>query len=103
MWKYQVEKGERMAYDFDGQTMAPFKHEIVHIDEPFPQVPHSISILTVHLLNSSYFTNYSIFSVKGNCYVNVKINLKETGMLFVDFFIAHYYALFILSVTFYIK
>lgn len=80
MWKYQIEKGERMAYDFDGQTMRPFKHDIVHIDEPFPQVPHSISILTIPLLNSSYFTNYSIFSVKGNCYVNVKVNLKETAL-----------------------
>ena len=81
VWRYQLEKGERMAYDFEGQTMSPFKHEIVHIDGPFPQVPHSISILTIRLLNSSYFTNYSIFSLKGNCFVNVKVNLKETGLI----------------------
>jgi hypothetical protein len=80
MWKYQADKGERMAYDFDGQVLPPFKHEILKVDEPFPQVPHSISILTVRLVNSSYFTNYSIYSVKGNCYVNVKLNLKETAL-----------------------
>ena len=85
MWKFQLDKGERMAYDADGQTMPPFKHEILHINETFPSSPYSMSILKVQLLNASYFTNYTIWSVSGGCYQTVRVNLKERGIYFYCF------------------
>jgi hypothetical protein len=79
MWKFTYDRSERMAYDADGQTMPPFKHSIINVDDK--QNPHSISVLTVPLLNASYFTNYTIVSVRGQCYQTVKIHLKERGKL----------------------
>lgn len=80
MWKYYGDLGERMVLDFDGKVLPPFTHEIIQINATFPDNPRSISLLTVRFANSSFFGNYSIFSVKGNCYVNVKLSLKETAL-----------------------
>jgi len=80
MWKFTYDRGERMAYDADGQTMPPFKHTIVNVEDEFPNQPYSISILKVPLLNASYFTNYTIVSVRGQCYQTVRIHLKERAL-----------------------
>lgn len=78
MWKFSYNNEYRMAIDMDGVTMPPFKHKIIHVEDP--KQPYSISVLRVPLLNASYYTNYTCVSVMGQCYRTVKINLKQKAL-----------------------
>jgi hypothetical protein len=82
MWKFNLDRVERLAYDADGQTYAPFKHELINMNETMATNPHSISVLTIHLTNTSYFTNYSIISIPGGCYQVIRIHLNQRGSSF---------------------
>jgi hypothetical protein len=79
MWKYEMGKDERMAFDMDGVVYRPFKHEVLTLKNSQTDHEYSISVLTIQLLNSSYFTNYSIMDLNGQCQQTVKIHLKERG------------------------
>lgn len=80
VWKFQMEKGERMAVDMDGYVMPPFQHNILNYNDSFSNDQYSISVLKINLINSSYFTNYSIWSLNGGCKQTVRIHLKERAL-----------------------
>ena len=44
--------------------------------------PYSVSVLKIALLNSSYYTNYTIMSLSGSCSQTVRIIYKEKGKIF---------------------
>lgn len=77
-WKFGPEKNERMAVDMDGIILAPFQHQLIHLNDS-PE-PYSVSVLKIKLVNASYYTNYTIMSISGNCQQIVKIHLKERGI-----------------------
>jgi hypothetical protein len=77
-WKFGPEKNERMAVDMDGVILAPFQHQLVHLNES-PE-PYTVSVLKIKLVNASYYTNYTIMSISGNCQQIVRIHLKERGI-----------------------
>lgn len=79
LWKVRLDKVERLAYNHVGETMQPFRHEVRTKVDPFSQRKYSISVLKVPLLNSSYYTNYSIWSISGQCHKTIRIRLKERG------------------------
>lgn len=77
IWMFQMGDTKRVLYDDEGNTMAPFKHELVDMNTHDPHHAYSMSILQVPLLNSSYFTNYTLSSVSGGCHRTVHIQLEE--------------------------
>ena len=62
----------------DGGVLAPFKHTLIN-DNISDENVQTISKLTVHLVNSSYFTNYSLLHLSDSCQQTVRINLQERG------------------------
>lgn len=78
LWQFPYNNQKRLIVDMDGAVMAPFKHEI--INEFHNGEPHSVSILKVPLLNSSYYTTYSCMSLTDSCSKTVKVNLKERAL-----------------------
>jgi hypothetical protein len=79
LWQFPYNNQKRLIVDMEGAVMPPFKHEI--IDEYHNGEPHSVSILKVPLLNSSYYTTYSCMSLTDSCSKTVRVNLKERGDL----------------------
>lgn len=78
LWQFPYNNQKRLIVDMDGAVMAPFKHEI--IDEYHNGEAHSVSILKVPLLNSSYYTAYSCMSLTDSCSKTIKVNLKERAL-----------------------
>jgi hypothetical protein len=78
-WKYYFKKDERMAYNADGLTMAPFKHELIDVNDTESESVVSASVLTIPLLDLNYYTNYTIVSIQGFCSRTIRVNLIEKG------------------------
>ena len=79
LWQFRMNKQDRTIKDFDDQILPPFKHQIINTNYSYSSKPHSISVLTIPLINSSYYANYTIFSIPGSCYQTVRINYQEAG------------------------
>jgi hypothetical protein len=76
MWTFKHGGLERVINDFDGGVLSPFRHEFVnHESEDY----HSVSRLTVYLINSSYYTNYTVLNTRDSCKINLHIHLIQTG------------------------
>lgn len=80
MWKFHFGKMERIINDLDGGILPPFQHQIINRNHS-PSHINSISILKVNLMNSSYFTNYTIVNVKEMCQQTIRIHLQERGII----------------------
>lgn len=80
-------KSERIINPLDGPTLEPFRHELVQVngswnglsDLAAPNHIKTLSILHIRLLNSSYYTNYSLSYIGDTCLVTVRVHLQETG------------------------
>ena len=84
IWKFKLNKNERIITDMDDQTqiLPPFQHEFLTLNNSYSSKPYTVSVLKIPLVNSSYFTNYTIISVNANCFQTVRINYKEKGKYF---------------------
>lgn len=83
MWKFHMNKNERLIKNMiDNDILAPFKHELIDLNNSYSSSQYTISVLKVPLINSTYYTNYTIVSISGSCYQTVRINYKARGLLF---------------------
>jgi hypothetical protein len=96
MWKFNFNRMERIINDLDGGVLAPFKHAIRHssnvahmkrygLSERKRQLSissshGSLSVLRIHLLNSSYFTNYTIMHTRDSCQQTMRVRLAEQAL-----------------------
>jgi hypothetical protein len=91
MWKFSLNKMERIINDLDGGVLAPFQHSIRNtnltisnngvITKVLPgQLSGSQSVLRVPLLNESYYTNYTIMHTRDSCQQTIRVHLKETAL-----------------------
>jgi hypothetical protein len=71
-----------MIKDLEGQILQPFRHDLITLNNSFTLKPYSVSVLKIALLNSSYYTNYTIMSLSGSCSQTVRIIYKEKGKIF---------------------
>jgi hypothetical protein len=76
-----MNKNERIITDMDDQNqiLPPFQHEFLTLNNSYSSKPYSVSVLKIPLVNSSYFTNYTIISINSGCFQTVRINYKEKG------------------------
>lgn len=79
LWKFNIGPHQRIITDMDGGVLAPFKHVLIN-DGISESNVNSISKLTVHLANSSYYTNYTLIHMSDMCQQTVRINLQERAL-----------------------
>jgi hypothetical protein len=77
IWRFHLGKFERIINSVDGPVLEPFRHEIIQLNNS--QHVKSMSILRINLLNSSYYTNYTLMNVKDMCQQTVRVQLQERG------------------------
>jgi hypothetical protein len=85
-WRFYMGDRERVAYDMDANVFAPFKHQLIKEIEPGTNREYSVSILTIPLLNETYFTNYTLWSITGSCFHTVRLHLSQSQCNFLFFF-----------------
>jgi len=88
MWLFHAGKSERVINPMDGPTLEPFAHELIQVNgSQHGQQPHlikSVSLLHIRLLNSTFFTNYTLMTVGDTCQINIRVHLQETAMSYIN-------------------
>ena len=93
MWRFNFNKAERIINDLDGGILAPFRHILRHASSSSSSnhsnsnrygnaasSSGSQSLLRIHLLNSSYYTNYTIMHTRDSCQQTIRIRLGEQAL-----------------------
>jgi hypothetical protein len=91
MWKFSLNRMERVINDLDGGVLHPFKHVVKSktnltlsssggIVAANGHAGGSQSILRIPLLNESYYTNYTIMHTRDSCQQTIRVHLKETAL-----------------------
>lgn len=82
MWKFKMGDVERIINPPEGGILSPFRHEFLQLNNSINV--QSVSKLKIYLVNSSYYTNYTLMNTRDSCQIKSRLHLQERGKSSLD-------------------